>query len=102
MACKISWTKRAWLTYEANINYLEKEWTEREIRKFILLIERKITNISTHPWLGSSRNKREPNIRHTLVHKRVALIYKYKPLKDEIELLIFWNTSQNPKKLKLK
>ena len=89
MACKISWTQRAWLTYEANINFLEKEWTEKEIRKFILLVDKKIANISNHPKLGTSRNTKNPNIRNTLIHKRIALIYRYKPLKDEIELLVF-------------
>jgi len=29
MACKITWTKRAWLTYEANIRYLEIAWTQK-------------------------------------------------------------------------
>ncbi len=102
MDCKISWTHRAWLTYEANINYLEEEWTEKEIRNFILLVDKKITNIAKQPRLGTSRNTKYPNIRYTLVHKRVALIYKYKPVKEEIELLVFWNTSQNPRKLKIK
>ena len=32
--------------------------------------------------------------------QRVSLIYRYKPLKKEIDLLLIWNTYQNPKKLR--
>ena len=70
MACKINWTPRAWRTYEANIKYLEEEWTEKEICSFILSVDKKIANLSKQPRIGSSRNKKNPNIRCTLVHKR--------------------------------
>ena len=100
MACKINWTKKAWQTYESNIKYLENDWTEKEIKTFVRLVDQKLLNLSNQPLIGNSRNKRYPNIRFTLVHKRVALIYKHKPLKNEIDLLVFWNTYQNPKKLK--
>jgi plasmid stabilization system protein ParE len=102
MACKINWTPRAWRTYEANLKYLEEEWTEKEISRFAELTDRKIANLSQHPGLGTPRNKKYPHIRFTLVHKRVALIYLYKPRKKEIDLLVFWNTYRNPRKLKLR
>lgn len=60
MACKINWTNRAWLTYEANLRYLEEEWTEKEISHFVELADRKIFNLSHHPNLGSPRNKNIP------------------------------------------
>ena len=37
------------------------------------------------------------NIRKTILHKKVILIYKYKPLKKEIILLNFWNPQQATK-----
>lgn len=101
MACKINWTPKAWHTYKANIKYLKEKWTEREVANFILLVDRKIDHLSQHPRIGSSKNKKYPNLRYTLIHKRVALVYRrHKPLEDEIELLVFWNTYQNPYKLK--
>lgn len=102
MACKINWTQRAWRTYEANIKYLEEEWTDREISSFILSVDKKLSNLSKQPGIGSSRNKNTPNVRYTSVHKRVILIYKHKPVKNEIDLLIFWNTWQNPGRLKVR
>ena len=102
MACKINWTLRAWKTYEDNIKYLEQEWTEKEIISFVTLVDKKLFNLANHPQIGNSRNKKYPNVRHTLVHKRISLIYKYKPLKNEIDLLVFWNTWKNPRKLGIK
>lgn len=102
MVCKISWTPKAIESYISNIQYLETSWTEREVQKFIINVERKIKTLARHPRIGSPRNKKQPDIRHTVIHKRVSLIYRYKPLKKEVELLLFWNTYQNPKKLKVK
>ena len=102
MDCKINWTSQAWLTYEANINYLERAWTVKEISNFVLLVDKRLTNLSRNPRIGRVRSTKYPNIRSTLVHKRILLIYKHKSLKKEIDLLVFWNTYQNPKKLKAK
>ncbi len=102
MDCKINWTERAWLTYEANIHYLQKHWTTKEISNFVLLVDKWITNLQPHPRTSTPRNKKHPNIRFSVVHKRVILIYKHKPLKNEIDLLVFWNTYKNPRKLNVK
>ena len=102
MGCKIKWTTRAWLTYKANIEYLQKEWTAKEISNFIEATDKKIAGLASHPATGKSRNKKYPNIHFTVIHKRVALIYQHKPLKNEIDLLVFWNTYRNPGKLKVK
>lgn len=101
MACKINWTIRAWKTYSANIHYLEKTWTVKEISKFVITVDKKLSVLSKHPQTGSPRNKSYPNIRYLSVHKRVLLIYKHSPQKNEIDLLVFWNTYLNPRKLKV-
>lgn len=100
MVCKINWTPKALDSYLSNIEYLQKRWTEREIKNFVAVVEKKIKTLSGHPEIGSPKNKKQQNIRHTVIHKRVSLIYQYKPLKKEIDLLLFWNTYQNPKKLR--
>ncbi|HVZ97845.1 MAG TPA: hypothetical protein VG847_13275 [Chitinophagaceae bacterium] len=102
MGCKINWTTRAWSTYEANIIYLQNEWTAKEISNFVILVDRKIASLSRQPATGKPRNKKYPHIRFTIIHKRMALIYKYKPSKNEIDLLVFWNTYRNPGKLRVK
>lgn len=83
----VSWTPRAWKTYEANIEYLLKEWTEKEVSRFVKLIDDKFFYLAKHPQIGSPRNKKYPNIRNCVVHKRIALIYRHKPSKNEI---VYW------------
>lgn len=102
MDCKINWTNRAWHTYKANIDYLAEAWTAKEISNFVVLVDKRLANLSKQPRIGNPRNKKHPNIRATLVHKRILLIYKHKPATNEIDLLVFWNTYQNPRKLKVK
>jgi hypothetical protein len=68
-----------WITYEANIEYLQKKWSTKEISNFVLSTDKKITILSGNPTIGKSRNKKFPHIRFAVIHKRVALIYKHKP-----------------------
>jgi plasmid stabilization system protein ParE len=100
MPCDIIWMPNAISSYIKIIHYLQINWTQKEIESFQLLSEEKILNISYHPHLGIAKNYKNPDIRYTLVHKRVALIYRHDQFKNKIELLLFWNTSQNPKKIK--
>ena len=102
MDCKINWTKVAWNTFEKNILYLQKEWTEKELSNFIKSVDNKISSLSKHPLIGTSKGHPDLNIRSVLVHKRILLIYKFYPTEKKIDLLVFWNTAQNPRKLRLK
>ncbi|SRR5258708_18000312 len=99
MVYKIIWQPTALKSYIRNIEYLETVWTQREVKNFIRLVERKLDKIAKLPQLGSLTGKRN-NVRKAVVHKRVILFYKHKPLKGEIELLLFWDTRQNPGRLK--
>ena len=102
MDCKISWTKRAWATYQSNILYLQNAWTENEVSNFVIAVDKWISGLQKHPKSGTPRNIKTPDIRFSVVHKRIILVYKYKPQKNEIDLLVFWNTNQHPKKLRAK
>ncbi len=100
MVFKISWTSKALQTYVDNMQYLQTAWTEKEVNNFAIIVEKKLALLRKQPGIGSPRNKKQQNIRHTLLHKRVALIYRINKMKGEIELLRFWNTYQNPGKLR--
>lgn len=102
MVYKIVWTVKALQTYLNNMLYLETAWTAKEIKGFALIVEKKLLALSKQPGIGTARNKKQQNIRYVVLHKRVSLIYRIKTAKKEIELLRFWNTYQNPRKLKVK
>lgn len=77
-----------------------KEWTEKEVTRFVKLLDDKFSYLANHPQIGASRNQKYPNIRYSVIHKRIAIIYKHKPAKNEIDLLVFWNTWAHPRRLK--
>jgi len=98
MVQKIIWLPIAQTTFVDALTYLEKNFTENEIHKFTDKVQQKLLVIKSFPRLG--RPCKTPGIYKTLVHKKILLFYQYKPLEEEILLLGFWNTLQDPKKLK--
>jgi len=73
----------------------------QEISNFVFKVEAKVKLLSLQPKLGSPRSKSHSNIRHTLIHKRISLIYRIQPSINTIELLLFWNNYKHPSKLKI-
>jgi plasmid stabilization system protein ParE len=76
MVYKIVWILKALQTYIENMNYLETDWTEKEVKKFAFTVEKKISVLSKQPGIGSPRNKKQQDIRHTVLYKRMSLIYR--------------------------
>jgi plasmid stabilization system protein ParE len=99
MVQKVIWSPEALHTFIQIISYLNENWTHKEVEKFADRVDEKLALLSLNPRLGSIKSKKA-NTHKTVIHKKVLLIYKYKPLKKEIILLNFWNTQQNPAKLK--
>lgn len=99
MAYKIIWSSEAKLTYLSIINYLEDNWTEKEIISFVDRVHNKLNLLSVQPAIGKV-HKKKYRIHKTLVHKRVSLVYHIRPLKKEIVLLTFWDDRQDPGKLR--
>ncbi|PQJ12070.1 hypothetical protein CJD36_009790 [Flavipsychrobacter stenotrophus] len=96
---KIVWSEKSQKTFNDIIEYLLKEWTEKEILNFIDLVHSKLDLLYSFPYSGTTVPNRKNTFR-TVIHKRVILIYDYKPLKKKVTLLFFWNTRQDPKGLK--
>src|SRR5580698_2883594 len=93
MVCKIIWSPLALKTYIANLEYLEKEWSVKEVANFTLSVQKKLELLSIHPKIGIRSSKRK-SLRKVVIHKRMILIYRYKAQKKEIEIVQFWNTYQ--------
>ena len=89
MVYEVVWTAKAIESYASNIKYLKESWTEKEVRAFVVLVEKKINLLSDQPDVGTPRNKKQPNIRHTVLHKRIALIYRVKRTKNKSNCFFF-------------
>ena len=100
MAYEIRWTTRARDSHGDIVAYLEQEWTEREIINFINAVEEKLYLIAIYPDLFIKTNNKR-NIHKTVISKQVVLFYRKRPSKQQVELMLFWDTRRNPEGLKL-
>jgi len=94
MAKEVIWTPRALSSFDQVLNYLEEEWTEKEVSNFIELTGRIVKYISQNPKMFRKTNKND--VYEALVTPHNLLIYKVYPAK--IYLVTFWDTRRNPKK----
>lgn len=97
MALKLVWSKRAEQGYARIVKYLEKEWTDREIRNFI-----RETN-HFFKLLRENPNMLEPtgiqkNLFRGPINRLTILTYRYKPRKKEIILINIRETRKRPLK----
>ncbi len=100
MAFEIKWTPRALESYMDNIAYLEREWSENEIMNFVNAVDEKIKLTALFPELFVATNRRK-GIHRVVINKQVILFYRVRKALSQIELLLFWNTHQNPDNIKV-
>lgn len=96
MAKEIRWTPTAIKTFKQVIDYLDENWSEREIKNFILATEKILEFISENPRMF--RSTMNANVREALVTPHNLLICKI--CRNRMELITFWYTRQNPVKKK--
>jgi len=93
---KITLSENAEKNLEEIIEYLMVHWSETVKNKFLDLIEQKVGFISANPFMYPKSKKK--NIRKCLVTKHNAFYYCIN--KNEIEIITFYDTRKNQKKLK--
>ncbi len=95
MALKIVWTTQAEKGLERVINYLENNWTSKEILNLERNIEEFIKRIAKYPKIYPATSKYK-NLRKGLVDKNNYIIYRIKPRNKVIEIVNFRGTKQKP------
>jgi hypothetical protein len=93
----VHWNKLAWFDYHENIDYLLKEWSEKEAQHFIDEVY-EIEFILSQGNVDFQETDRK-DIKRCVIFKQISLLYK---VNDEfnVELLRFWNNNQDIKKLR--
>ncbi len=94
---EIKWTPRAYKSFDSIVLYLEKQWSDREVEKFIMKTNRILVMLKSYPEMCSPSLRRK-NVRIAILSKQTKLVYHYKPKKGQIEILLFWNQKQDPAK----
>lgn len=95
---KILWTSNALNELEDIIAYLEKNWTEREIKNFVSKLESILQLISSNPKLFPFSEFN--SISKAVITKHTVLYYRTNNM--AIEIISLFSTKQSPSKRKLK
>lgn len=80
MALKIIWTLQAVNGLQKVLDYLEKEWSEKEILNLEVKIEKLIKKISRYPKICPPSGTHK-NLRRGIIDKNNYIIYRIKPQK---------------------
>lgn len=92
--CKIYWTPNALAELEQTIEYLQNNFTEKEISKLALKIEEIVQSISRNPELFQKSDRND--IHRVPILKFNTMYYRVKA--KRIEILSFFPNRQNPDK----
>lgn len=99
MVKEITWTITASKTYWQIIDYLSVEFGDAVVSDFATRVHSKIDLIASNPYIFR-KSFLKKNVFITVIHKRVTLVYRYRPVLKKIELLVFRNTRRNPSKFR--
>jgi plasmid stabilization system protein ParE len=95
---KIFWTREALRNLEGIINYLEKNWTEREIRNFIKKLDKRLDLISLNPKLFPKSDIKR-NVRKSVLSKHAVIYYIIE--EEFIKIVTLFDPRQHLSKLNL-
>ncbi len=95
---EVHWNKLARFDYYQNIDYLLREWSEKDAQEFINEVDDIEFILKQGKVEFQDTNVR--NIKRCIICKQISLFYK---VIDEynIELLRFWNNYQDTERLQL-
>ena len=95
---KILWTDHAISELRETIEYLEKHWTERELRTFSAKLDHTIELISKTPEIFPAALEKK-HIRKAVVEKYNNLYYRIN--NDSVEIISLFSNRKNPDKKKI-
>ncbi len=95
MALAVKWSKEAEDTFDKIIEYLENNWTEKEIQSFVRKTHKVISQIEKNPSLFKASQFQE--IRKAFITKHNSMFYFVNEDIDIIEIYAFWDNRQNDK-----
>ena len=95
---KIDWTLKSRNDYWQNIEYLEKNWSEKIVMNFIEEVNYSLQLLEKDNIIFSKSDY--PDVYKMLIIKQITLYYYFE--NETIYLLRFWNNYQDLSNFKLK
>jgi plasmid stabilization system protein ParE len=96
---EILWTPTAQKSFKKIIDYLEQNWTEREVSNFVNETVYLLSNLKRRPEMCRPSLKRR-KVRIGTINRHTQMVFHYQPRKRQIVVLLFWNPKQDPAKFK--
>lgn len=100
MAYQLIWSPEAINSFDAIIEYLKVTFSDKEVSRFVQLVSRRLLLMEKFPKSGKKLAKTSQR-RKIVLHKRTTLYYRIFERTKEVRLLVFFDTRQNPRKLRL-
>ena len=95
---RIQWTDHALKELALTFEYLEINFTEKELRKLSFVIQKTLKLISINPRLFPL--SKSQSVRRVIILKFNTMLYRSE--NDTIEILSFFSNRQDPLKMSLK
>ena len=92
---RILWTDHAISELKETIDYLENNWTEKELRKFSAKLDHTIELISKSPEIFPDSFEKK-GIRKAVVEKHNSLYYRIN--RNSIEIISLFSNRKDPNK----
>lgn len=99
MSKKVVFSKRSGKRLEKLLVYLENEWSLKVKNEFMEKLDRCVLKISQHPE-SCPVSEKFPGLFKCVVTKQTTLYYRIK--ENEIQVITFFDSRRDPKKLALK
>jgi plasmid stabilization system protein ParE len=93
---RIIWSPNAQKDYARIIDYLLKEWTLKEVQKFVEQIEDTISILEKGNI--DFRTIRYKSLHVVVISNQISIYYR-KHSKTKVEIIRLWDNRQNPSKL---
>ena len=97
MALEIVWSKEAEKQLDDVIEYLESNWTDKEISNFFQKLESAIQEIRSAPH-RNKKSERKSDTHEYQLAPQITIFYNFE--EKQIAVLLLWSNRQNPDKLK--
>lgn len=97
MGYKVVWTKRAENGYDKIVRYLLENWTEREVRNFIVETRHFISLLEENPGL-LEQSRSNKNLYRGPLNRLTIVTYRVRPRMKQIDLVNVRSVRQKPLK----
>lgn len=96
---EIVWSKKAGETFQKNIDYLKENWTDVEVKKFVVRVFAYLKTLSEQPLI-SRKTYKTKNTHIGIIIPQISVVYRIQPRKGILEIVTFIDNRQSSKKKK--